>query len=108
MKKIVALLVLFFAFSFNASAQEKTINELAKEDAKLLCDYLELKGAIVNDFVTLFEMKHETFQNEGVSEERKAYLSDIIEKKILATLDSSDIEKLDMEPSIMKKVTGKK
>lgn len=108
MKKIVALLVLFFAFSFNASAQEKTINELAREDAKLLCDYLEIKGDIVNDFVTLFEMKHETFQTEGVSEERKAVMSDIVEKKILATLDASDIEKLNMEPTIMKKLTGKK
>lgn len=108
MKKIVALLVLFFAFSFNASAQEKTINELAREDAKLLCDYLEIKGDIVNDFVTLFEMKHETFQTEGISEERKTVMSDIVEKKILSTLDASDIEKLNMEPTIMKKLTGKK
>lgn len=105
MKKIITLLVFMFALSFNANAQEaKSAKELGKEDAFALAQYLEMSGPIVNDLQNLFTMKHETLLTEGISEERKQVLAEVIEHKLAATLDASQLEKLKADDALYKKL----
>ena len=105
MKKIIALFVFMFALSFNANAQEgKTAEELAKQDAVALAQYLEIDGQVVTDLQNLFIEKHRTLLTEGISQERIQVLSDVIEHKLAATLDATQIEKLKADPTLYKKL----
>ncbi|WP_338409111.1 hypothetical protein [uncultured Flavobacterium sp.] len=105
MKKIISLFVFIIALSFNANAQEVISAEvLAKQDAYELAQYLEINGTIVTDLQSLFKMKHETLLTEGISEERIQVLSEMIEHKLAATLNASQIEKLKADPELYKKL----
>lgn len=107
MKKIIAIFVFMLAFSFDASAQEqKTAKELGKEDAYELVSYLELPQNMMETFTNLFEMKHESLLTEGISEERKQVLAEVIKQKIFATVDATDVEKLQENPELLKKLTS--
>ena len=105
MKKRIALFVFMFALSFNANAQEeKSAKELGKEDAYALAAYLEISGPIVNDLQNLFVEKHQALLTEGISEERKQVLTEVIEQKLAATLDASQLEKLKADQVLYKKL----
>lgn len=94
-----------FALSFNANAQEgKTAEELGKQDAVALAQYLEIDGQIVTDLQNLFIEKHRTLLIQGLSQERIQVLSDVIEHKLAATLDAGEIEKLKADPELYKKL----
>lgn len=108
MKKLVSLFVFILAFSFNTNAQGlKTAEELGKQDAQAVAKYLEISGQVVTDLQGLFTMKHETLLMEGISADRKKVLAEIVEAKLVATLDPTDIEKLKLEPEMYKKLIGK-
>lgn len=110
MKKIITLFVFIFALSFNANAQEgKTANDLAKEDAYSLADYLEISSTdqIISDLKDLFKMKHEALMVEGISDERKQVLSEVIENKLIATLNADQILKLKDKPELYDKLINK-
>lgn len=105
MKKIITLFVFMFALSFNANAQEgRSAEELAKQDAHELAQYLEINGQIVNDLQNLFLEKHRILLTEGISEERIQVLSEVIEKKLEATFNAGEIEKLKLDPVLYKKL----
>ena len=105
MKKIITLFVFMFALSFNANAQEaKTAQELGKVDAYELAQFLNLNGQVVTDLQNLFVSKHETLLIDGISEERKQVLSNVIEHKLAATLDATQIEKLKNNKELYKKL----
>jgi hypothetical protein len=105
MKKIIALFVFIVALSFNANAQEgKTAQELGKEDAQALVQYLEISGPIVKDLQNLFVEKHHVLLTEGISEERIKVISDLIEHKLAATLDANEMEKLRSDEVLYKKL----
>ena len=94
-----------FALSFNMNAQEdKSARDLAKEDAYALGEYLEISGPILTDLTNLFVEKHQVLLTEGISEERKQVLTQVIEQKLAATLDSSQIEKLKANETLYKKL----
>lgn len=96
---------MFFAFSFNANAQySKSAAELGKEDATQVAKYLEIEGTIVSDLQSLFTMKHETLLIEGISEERKQVLSEVIEQKLAATFNTGQIQKLKENQELYKKL----
>lgn len=105
MKKIITLFVFIFALSFNANAQEgKTALELGTEDAQSLAQYLEISGPIVKDLQNLFVEKHQVLLSEGISQERIKIMTEIIEHKLAATLDASEMEKLKADQVLYKKL----
>lgn len=105
MKKIITLIVIVFTFSLNVNAQEaKTASELGKEDAINLVNFLQADSSLINDLQSLFTMKHETLLTEGISEERKQVLSEVIVHKLVATLGTDEIEKLKTDPELYKKL----
>ena len=106
MKKIIALFILMFAFTFNATAQENSrAQELAKNDTHVIAEYLSLKGDVLTDLQAVFLQKHNTLSNEGLSEERKIVLSRFVETKLEALLSNEQIAKLKLDANLYKKLT---
>ena len=65
MKKIIALLTLFLAFTFNVSAQEKAnITELAKKDVETLSRFTKITPQNEATYMTLFTKKHEAYTQQ--------------------------------------------
>lgn len=89
MKKIIALLVLFFAFSVNATAQNNdvTAERNAKADVKAMMEIITLDSNMQDAFFKLFAKKHRDMTAAGVTEMQKKEISAIVEAKIRATLD---------------------
>jgi hypothetical protein len=110
MKKIISLFILLFAFSFSMNAQEaktenaNSVEALAKKDTKALINYLNLEGIITEDLYRLFIYKHKTLA-EGAGEEQKIVLSNIITKKIEATLNAEQMAKLSKNAVLLKQLT---
>jgi hypothetical protein len=109
MKKILGTLVLFLAFTLNASAQDKAFKKVdaaveAKKNVTEMAEYLRLNSEDVENFLRLFEHKFRLL-NENISDERKTELARIIDLKIRATLTPAQMEKLDKNPELLKKLT---
>ena len=112
MKKLIAVLTLFLAFSINVTAQEKKlapssdqIKELAQRDANDLTKLVGLTEAQNADFFRLFENKYRTLENKELSQERKDILAKVVEDKIRATLDAKQTATLEKNPELLKKLT---
>jgi hypothetical protein len=115
MKKLIAAVTLMLVFSINVNAQAKkavvkeTIEKItpevaAKKNADELAKYLDLKGDTALNFERLFKMKQEVLLDKNMSEERKAEMSRIVELKIRATLDGEQMDKLEKNPELFKKM----
>lgn len=117
MKKIIALFVVMLAFGLNANAQQKkapkaaakeTTKEVSVEQAAQ-SDLDALTAIITNldatkkrDLYNLFEYKHRTMKD--LSAERKAAVSQSIEAKLKASFEPADIQKLENNPAVMRKL----
>lgn len=109
MKKFIAALTLLLAFSINANAQDKnasTAADKAKTEAAELTKYLGLNETQTADFTRLFAQKHKILETPDISAERKTELSRVIGDKIRASLDGKQIEKLEQNPALFKKLTN--
>lgn len=107
MKKFIAALTLFLAFTINASAQDKkatTSHDLAQKDAIELATFLKLDQTSSDNFLRLFELKYKTLEDKTLSDERKKSLSNAIEAKIRATLDGVQMEKLEKNKALFTKL----
>lgn len=121
MKKLIAALTLALAFTINANAQDKkttvnadkaktqsaqqlTAGEKAKNEAAELTQFLGLNETQNADFQRLFEQKHRTLEDATLSQERRNEVSRIVELKIRATLDGNQMDKLDKNPELLKKL----
>lgn len=107
MKKLIAALTLMLAFSINANAQDQkelTASEKGRKDATELTQFLGLSATQSEDFYRLFELKHKTLEDKNLSAERKTELNRVIESKIRASLDGVQMEKLDKNPDLLKKL----
>ena len=107
MKKLIAALTLLLAFSINANAQDKkdsTSLEKGKKEAMELTEYLGLSETQAADFTNLFEHKHRTLEDKTLSVERKKEVARVIEAKIRATLNENEMDKLDQNPALLKKL----
>lgn len=97
MRKLIAIVALFFAFTVSTQAQEakKEANPqaLAKEEAHKLQEFLALDGVKTEDFYRLFETKHMRSQDMKTAED-KAQLKTIIAAKIDASLDADQLQRL--------------
>lgn len=123
MKKLIAALTLALAFTINANAQDKksTVNadkaktqstqqlsagEKAKNEATELAQFLGLNETQKADFQRLFEQKHRTLEDATLSQERRNEVSRIVELKIRATLDGNQMDKLDKNPELLKRLVN--
>ena len=131
MKKLIAALTLTLAFTISSNAQIKKSTtaeevveikamspvvhvvqskkeivsiEKSKKDAEELTTYLGLNDSQNQDFYRLFEQKYRTLEDKNLSIERRKEVSRIIEAKIRATLDANQIEKLENNPELFKRL----
>ena len=118
MKKLIAALTLLLAFTISSNAQnkksttaEKVIEkkemesvEKSKKDTEELTTYLGLNDTQNKDFYRLFEQKYRTLEDKNLSVERRKEVSRIIEAKIRASLDVNQIDKLEKNPELFKRL----
>ncbi|WP_445455420.1 hypothetical protein [Flavobacterium sp. HNIBRBA15423] len=108
MKKILAILVLFFAFSLSSYAQEERKEDLvvlAKKDSKDVVTLLGLGEKEQIDFYNLFYHKYDE-QSKTSSEERRKVISNTIAKKLEASLTPENYDKLKKNTTLFKRVTN--
>lgn len=109
MKKLLGVLVLFLAFTVNASAQEtfKKVDEKAEAKTNLaaLSEVIPVQGTLSEDLFRLFEYKYRNF-NENISVERKAELAKVIEMKLRATLTPDQMKMIEKKEGLLKKLTN--
>ena len=107
MKKIIAVLTLLVAFSINANAQDKNTPssaEMGKKQAAELTEFLSLDNTQNEDFARLFEQKISILGDKNLSPERKVELSRVIEAKIRASLDQTQMERLEKNTVLFNKL----
>ncbi len=109
MKNLLGALVLFLAFTVNASAQEtfKKVDEKveAKMNLAALSEVVALEGTLSQDLFNLFEYKYRNL-NENLSADKKAELAYIIEMKLRATLTDDQMIAIQKKPGLLKKLTN--
>lgn len=109
MKKLLGALVLFLAFTLNASAQEtfKKVDEKVEAKANLaaLTQVVQLDSKVSQDLFGLFEYKYRNL-NENLSAERKVELAKIMELKLRATLTAEQMQLIESKPGLLKKLTN--
>ena len=109
MKNLLGALVLFLAFTVNASAQEtfKKVDEKveAKSNLAALSEVVPVQGTLSEDLFRLFEYKYRNL-NENLSAERKVELAKIIELKLRATLSADQMQNIEKKPGLLKKLTN--
>ena len=109
MKNLLGALVLFLAFTVNASAQEsfKKVDEKieAKSNLAALSEVVPVQGTMSEDLFRLFEYKYINL-NENLSKERKVELAKVIELKLRATLSESQMKSIESKPGLLKKLTN--
>ena len=109
MKNLLGALVLFLAFTVNASAQEsfKKVDEKieAKANLEALSKVITLEGTLSEDLLHLFEYKYRNL-NENLSTDKKAELARIIEMKLRATLDEKQMINLEKKEGLLKQLTN--
>lgn len=115
MKKIVSLIVVLVAFSFNANAQSKSLSaqnevsvqENSKESAynviSELNSVVSLDESLKNDFMSLIMMRNDAVASASTKEEKKA-IFDRYTTKMLSALKPEQIEKLKMKEELYKKL----
>jgi len=116
MKKLIAAVTLMLVFSISANAQAKkaVVKEVtettlspevaAKKNADELTQFIGLKEDMTLNFERLFKMKQEVLLDKNMSDERKAEMRRVVELKIRATLDYEQMEKLDKNPELLKRL----
>lgn len=109
MKKLIAVLTLFLAFSINANAQDKgyvglNSSEKAAKQAAELTEYLNLDKEMNENFTKLFEYKFQVIDDKNAEPQRKAEMLRTVEAKIRGTLHGKQMEKLEKNTELFKKL----
>lgn len=118
MKKLFTVVTLMLVFSITANAQAKkavtkdtkettqkfTPEVAAKKNADELSQFLGLKENETDNFERLFKMKQDVLQDSNMSEERKTEMRRIVDLKIRASLDGEQMEKLESNPELFKRL----
>ncbi len=106
MKKILAILAFFLAFSIGANAQEsqKDPNTAAKADFAALNAVIPTKK-LERDLTEIFYTKHKTLISQtNITAEEKAELSSKIEAKLAEVLSQEQFKKLKANQQLYKKL----
>jgi hypothetical protein len=107
MKKIIALVILFFAFTINMNAQEKKMSaqESAKNDITALASKVKISESLQKDLITLMTMKHETMSDASLSIEKKENARKAYEHKLMSGLSPEQRAELAKHPNLVKQLT---
>ena len=109
MKNLLGALVLFLAFTVNASAQGfKKVDEKAEAKINLaaLSEVVSLEqGTLKQDLFRLFEYKFRNL-NDNLSADKKADLAKIIELKLRATLSDDQMKTIEKKEGLLTKLTN--
>lgn len=108
MKKIIALLALFFAFSVNATAQENAvqIEKNAKSDLEKLMTVVTVPDNMQMTFFNLFKKKHEGMSDANATEASRREISAVIEAKLRATLTPQQTASLEKNKTVLAQLVG--
>ena len=107
MKKIIAIVFLFFAFSVAANAQDKKVSsaELAKKDITALITKIKINPTLQADLTTLMISKHDALSNPELSEIEKANVSKHTDRKIMSGLSEEQRNELLKYPDLVKQLS---
>ena len=108
MKKVISIVVLFFAFTLNSAAQDLKMNadEAAKKDIAALISKITITENLKKDLYTLMVMKHEALANPKLTATEKENISKIFENKLMAGLTEEQRKELAKYPSVMKQLAN--
>ncbi len=108
MKKIIALLALFFAFSVNATAQDNSfqIEKNAKNDLEKLMTVITVENDMQMTFFNLFKKKHEGMSDANATEASRREISAVIEAKLRATLTPQQMASLEKNKAAFTQLVG--
>ncbi len=103
MKNFVAAAALFLACSFSTVAQEQKLSaeEKAKVEAYKLANDLGLQGKQHEEFMTMMANKYQTDSNPEMSNERKAEMARIVDRRLRETLTAEQLKKLENHPYLL-------
>jgi len=107
MKKLLAVIALFFAFTIGASAQETQkgdIFQLAKKDATELTSVLKLDSEVSERVYQIFIHKHKSLAVNPSDEEKKD-LFGRIRKEIKGLLKQEQLVLLEQNSKVFNKLT---
>lgn len=97
MKKIIAILALFLAFSVTSNAQETkkavTTQRSATDDAKELSTTVKMDDSLLKDFTTLLSMRADALSSAATEADRKA-IFERFAKKMQGGLSQEQLEQL--------------
>ncbi|ESU23447.1 hypothetical protein FEDK69T_16130 [Flavobacterium enshiense DK69] len=108
MKKIITLFVLFFAFSINASAQDKSIEfkKSAKKDLELLLSVIPIEGNMQNAIYNLFVKKHKDLNAPDMTPAKRSQITHTVDAKMKASLTNDQITALEKNKEIYAQLIG--
>ena len=109
MKKLIAVVTVFFAFAAGANAQEdKKMDAVnaAKADAVKMTEKLSLTADQQSSFVNLFVMKHQMMNDATATDAKKKEITEVMNAKIRATLTPAQNQTLDNNPELLATLTG--
>ena len=108
MKKLIFVLSLIFAATFNVNAQDTklSIEDNAKKEAAWLAETVGLTETQTQDFYRLFEMKYKTLADKNLSAERKQEFLNVVMLKIQASLDGKQMKKLEDDTELLARIKG--
>ena len=105
MKKILKLVVLFFAFSITAVAQDKNITEKAKSESVELAQALNLNDEKSAKVYEILLHKHKSITQLNLNDAEKKDLRNRIRKEIKALLSQPEMVLLEKNSTVFNKVT---
>lgn len=104
MKKFIAILSLFFAFTIASFAQANPA-DLAKKDVASLSEAVTLSEQNKATFLELFKKKHEALSKPGLPDDKKKVIYKSIDAKLRGTLSAEQMAKIDSNPALLKQLT---
>jgi len=106
MKKLFAVIALFFAFTIGASAQESKVETLAKKDATELTSVLKLNNEVSERVYQIFIHKHKSLAVNPTEDEKKD-LFKRIRKEIKEMLTHEQLVLLENNSKVFNNLTLK-
>ena len=106
MKKLIAVLTLFFAFSISVNAQDKknTPQEAAQKDIAALIQKVTINENLKKDLYTLMVMKHEALAQAKTPKE-KEQIAATFGHKVMAGLDKEQRAIVEKDGALLKQLT---
>lgn len=107
MKKLIAIVMVLFAFSISANAQtgkQASKEEAAQKDIAALISKVSIDQTLKQDMYTLMVMKHEMLAAATTAAEKQK-VTDMVEHKILTGVSKEQRQTLTNDKALLKQLT---